>query len=79
MEEIDKRAQRDRRVCLVLALLWWALSFWYERFAFEPGSAANSRFTWVCIKLILLPTLWALLTLFFAAARDCIDRWEGDI
>ena len=70
MEHKPASGQRDRRVCLILALLWWALSFWYERFVFEPGAAALSRFTWVCIKLVLLPTLWALLRLFFAAARD---------
>ena len=70
MDQNDTAVRRDRRVCLVIALLWWALSFWYERFAFEPGSAAASRFTWGCIKLLLLPTLWALLRLFFAAARD---------
>ena len=70
MDQSNSTARKDRRVCLVLALLWWALSFWYERFAFEPGSAAASRFTWICIKLLLLPTLWALLSLSFAAARD---------
>ena len=57
MDQNDTTARRDRRLCLGLALLWWALSFWYERFAFEPGSAATSRFTWLCIKLLLLPTL----------------------
>ncbi len=74
MERKDGLGQRDDRICLVLALLWWALSFWYERFVFEPGSAAGSRFTWVCIKLLLLPTLWALLRFFFAAARDFRSR-----
>ena len=74
MDQNDTAVRRDRRVCLVIALLWWALSFWYERFAFEPGSAATSRFTWGCIKLLLLPTLWALLRLFFAAARDFRER-----
>ena len=74
MDQNDTTARRDRRLCLGLALLWWALSFWYERFAFEPGSAATSRLTWLCIKLLLLATLWALLRLFFAAARDFRSR-----
>ena len=74
MEKNDAALRRERRVCLAAALVWWALSFWYERFAFEPGSAALRPFSYLCVKLLSLAVMAALLLFFAAALRGRRER-----
>ena len=57
-----------------LALVWWALSFWYERFVFEAGSAAQHPLAWLAVKLLLLAVLVVLLRFLSAALRT----WRTD-
>lgn len=72
MEKISKKffPGTGERLAALVSLLWWGLSFWYERIAFEPGAAAAHRFTWVCVKLMLLVTLLWLTRFFLEALRD---------
>ena len=56
-----------------LALVWWALSFWYERLIFVEGSAARHPLAWLCLKLALLVTLILLLRL----AADGVRQWRA--
>ncbi len=67
-------AGKQRRFLLGGMLLWWALSFWYERFVFEPGSAALRPFTYLCVKLLSLTVMAALVFFFTAAFRGRKDR-----
>lgn len=52
-----------------LALVWWALSFLYERRIFVEGCAAKHPLAWLILKLALLVTLLLLLRLFAEGAR----------
>ena len=57
-----------------VALVWWALSFWYERLIFVEGSAAQHPVAWVCLKLALLAALVVLLRFFVRGVK----AWRTD-
>lgn len=71
-----KTKRAAERLSIPAALIWWLCSFWYERFAFEAGAAAEHRFTWICVKLASLAVMVALLRFFIAAAAGLRGRGE---
>ena len=53
-----------------IALVWWALSFWYERFVFLEGYAEKHPVAWLVLRLATLALMVWLLRFFTAAVRS---------
>ena len=61
------KIEKKHRVIGAFALVYWLLSFWWERFAFYEGAAEARPVTHIVIKLLTLITIY-LLALFFTNA-----------
>ena len=61
------KIEKKHRVIGAFALVYWLLSFWWERFAFYEGAAEARPVTHIVIKLLTLITVY-LTALFFTNA-----------
>ena len=61
------KIEKKYRVIGAFALVYWLLSFWWERFAFYEGAAEARPVTHIVIKLLTLITVY-LTALFFTNA-----------
>lgn len=61
--------RQKQRIIGAFALVYWLLSFWWERFAFYEGAAEARPVTHIVIKLITLITIY-LMALFFTNAAQ---------
>ena len=61
------KVEQKHRVIGAFALVYWLLSFWWERFAFYEGAAEARPVTHIVIKLLTLITVY-LTALFFTNA-----------
>ena len=61
------KVEQKHRVIGAFALVYWLLSFWWERFAFYEGAAEARPVTHIVIKLLTLITIY-LTALFFTNA-----------
>ena len=63
------KVEQKQRIIGAFALVYWLLSFWWERFAFYEGAAEARPVTHIVIKLITLITIY-LMALFFTNAAQ---------
>lgn len=61
------KVEQKQRIIGAFALVYWLLSFWWERFAFYEGAAEARPVTHIVIKLLTLITVY-LTALFFTNA-----------